>query len=361
MRLFLTGGAGFIGARFAQFMARDAADQILVYDNLSPQVHGDTPDLSVLPDCAEVVRGDVQDAKTLSQTIERFQPTVVAHLASETGTGQSYHELTRYLGVNVTGTGNLLEALRAANCVPECFLLTSTRAVYGEGPYRDSKGVIQVPPHRSVTAMEQGEFRLIDAYGEEMEPMLANHMSPVRPISVYGSTKLAQEHIVQNVLGTTECRVVTFRFQNVYGAGQSLINPYTGVLSHFISRLASGQGISIFEDGRIARDFVHVNDVVSAMHKATQIDTPIDHPIDIGSGQRSLIRDVAQDLARLIGVPDADMPVTGAFRVGDVRNTCADISYAREVLGWQPETAMVDGLENLWSWARDQTQKSLRA
>ena len=333
-------------------MAGSDASDILVYDNLSPQVHGQNPDLSVLPDGTELVRGDVQDAQKLSETLKRFQPTVVAHLASETGTGQSFHELTRYLGVNVTGTGALLEGLRASECVPECFILASTRAVYGEGPYRTSTGQILVPPHRSVAMMEKGDFRVLDKDGVEMEPMLANHTSPVRPISVYGSTKLSQEHIVQNVLGSTECRIVTFRFQNVYGAGQSLINPYTGVLSHFISRLASGQGVSIFEDGQIARDFVHVSDVVSAMALAAHSDARIDHPIDIGSGQRSMIRDVAHEIAALIGVPDAPMPITGEFRVGDVRNTCADISYAQEVLGWSPQTSMKDGLADLWQWAR---------
>jgi len=353
VRIFVTGGAGFIGSRFIRAVGAYDDVEILAYDSLLEQVHGHGAEPPDLGPNARIIVADIRDRGALGAALRSFRPTVVVHLASETGTGQSLDEIHRYADVNVTGTAVLLEELRSVDHLPDTFLLASSRAVYGEGPYADAEGSVHYPRQRAVSEMRAGRFAVQDAHGRPMTPLPASSIHNVRPLSVYATTKLTQEHLVENVLGSTGTRTVIFRFQNVYGPGQSLINPYTGVLSIFMGKVSRGESLPIYEDGQITRDFVFVDDVVAAMLAAVVGEARPDRPIDIGSGVSTTILEAARLIATACGRPDTPTPITGEFRVGDIRHAVADTSYARQLLDWAPRTSLSDGIKALHAWARE--------
>lgn len=351
MRVFITGGAGFIGSRLVDRLSKSSNYEILVYDNLHAQVHGDNADLPVFSQEVRFIKGDINDTEALNAAISTFKPTAVAHLASETGTGQSLDEITRYVDTNIGGTARLLEAVTNNKCMLDWFVLTSSRSVYGEGAYLRPDGTITTKGTRTHVDMQNGRFGVYDATGKEMTFRPTNSTMEPNPLSVYATTKLTQEYLVQNLYDNSDTRLLIYRFQNVYGAGQSLTNPYTGVLSIFLARLMAGKPIGIYEDGAISRDFIHVDDVVSAV--LAGIKQPISpcRALDIGSGVTVRIYDVAMYLVNLIGTGNVDLPITGEFRPGDIRHAVADISYATDLLDWTPETPIEEGLRRLHEWA----------
>jgi dTDP-L-rhamnose 4-epimerase len=328
-------------------------NKILVYDNLHAQVHGENAVAPTFGSKVQFVKGDVRDARLLKETIERFRPNAIAHLASETGTGQSYDEISRYMDVNVMGMAYLFDAIRAVDQELDWFLLTSSRAVYGEGAYIDSQGRAVASATRHAQDLQAGRFGVYNPNGMELISMPSSSLITPVPFSVYATTKLTQEHLATSVLSTTNTRLLIYRFQNVFGAGQSLINPYTGVLSIFISRLLQGKPIGIYEDGEISRDFIYVEDVVAAMIAGIDSKATPERALDIGSGIATKIYDVALKLARLAGYENLNLPITGEFRPGDIRHAVADISYSRSVLGWSPAVSLDEGLERLYVWAKN--------
>ena len=345
-RVFITGGAGFIGSRLARSLLKAGAD-VLAYDNLHPQVHGDQP----APDPSiPLVRGDVRDRQALQAAVHGYRPTIVVHLAAETGTGQSADEPTRYAEVNVVGTAQLIEAMRSANPPPRRVVLAATRAVYGEGAYADAVGHLVVPAPRRAADMAAGRFGLYDAGGNSLAPRATPESLPLAPASVYGSTKLMQEYLLQQTAAPWGTAIL--RLQNVYGPGQSLRNPYTGVLSIFCQQAMAGQVLNVYEDGDIHRDFVFVDDVVAAFVAACTNDSALGRIINIGTGARVSIADAAAGILGALGLPEDRLAVTGAFRVGDVRHAVADISLARELLHWDAKVSFEQGVSALVAWAK---------
>ena len=350
-KVLVTGGAGFIGLKLLRSLAQ-AGYQTTILDNLHPQVHGEGGVVPDLPEGTVFVRGDVRDDAAIRAVVDEAQPDLIVHLAAETGTGQSWDEVSRYCDVNVGGTARLVEALRR---LPEKagwrrrLILASSRAIYGEGAYTDATGIIVAPPPRLQGDMEAGRFDPMQD-GIALVPAKTREDLPLTPASIYASTKLMQEFILQQALTGTDIDLVILRFQNVYGPGQSLKNPYTGVLSIFSEQIMRGQMLNIFEDGEITRDFVFVEDVVDA------ILTALDHPdapgavCNIGSGEAATIRAVAQELVTLLGVADYELRISGMFRAGDVRHAVADITLARDRLGWSPKTTLSSGLAQLVDW-----------
>ena len=362
-RVLITGGAGFIGSRLVRkLLAEDAPRQIWVLDNLHPQVHG--PDASPPEFGPGVVflHGDVGEADDVQRAVLAAQPELVYHLAAETGTGQSYDEPTRYCKVNVLGTTHLIEAIRHARCTQRV-VLAGSRAVYGEGAYHDQQGRECVGLPRDAAAMGQGRFDVPLPAGHSGPgvPAASHAGLPPAPASVYASSKLMQEYLLAQAGAGGPWTAATLRFQNVYGPGQSLRNPYTGVLSIFARQLLEGRDLAIFEDGRIARDFVYVDDVVDALVRAGK--SPLAHgtTVDIGLGEAATILEVAKSLMRALGRPEDSFRVTGAFRVGDIRHARADIEPARRLLGWRPNVGIQQGLTQLAHWARAQHAEAFGA
>ncbi|MBV9993344.1 MAG: NAD-dependent epimerase/dehydratase family protein [Alphaproteobacteria bacterium] len=343
MRVFITGGAGFIGSALTRILGANGAE-VAIFDNFLEQVHGPAPGIA-LP--AEIVRGDVRDAELLSATLARFKPDVIVHLAAETGTGQSADEPARYTSVNVVGTANLLEAARRVP--PKRIVLAGTRAVYGEGAYLDRTGRRTVPEPRRNEDMVAGRFGVYDD-GVELSPAPTPEDSRPRPSSVYGSSKLMQEYLLQQTQPAFPH--VILRLQNVYGPGQSLKNPYTGVLSIFCQQAQNGQRLNIYEDGEITRDFVFVDDVARAFALACTEERALGRTINIGTGRPLSIRHAAETILDKLGLARDRYDVSGMFRAGDVRYAVAEVTKARELLGWSPNVAFEAGIAVLVKWAQ---------
>lgn len=344
-RIFITGGAGFIGSRLARAVAGRGAE-VTIFDNLHPQVHGPAPVID-LP--ATLIVGDVRDKAALAGALERARPTIVVHLAAETGTGQSADEPARYTDVNVGGTARLIEALKALAVPPDRVVLASTRAIYGEGAYAGPQGLL-VPAPRSTQDMAAGVFEVRDATGRALEPLPSPETLPPAPGSVYGATKLMQEYLLHQV--PAPWQTVILRLQNVYGPGQSLRNPYTGVLSIFCQQTLAGQTLNVFEDGNIVRDFVFVDDVVAAFVVACHDDNILGRTLNVGTGRPASILAAAARILECLEVPADRLRISGDFRAGDVRYAVADMTTTRAAMSWAPQVSFEEGIARLADWAR---------
>ena len=342
--VLVTGGAGFIGSALSQKLAA-RADRWVVLDNLHPQVHPSRERPEDLDDAAELVIGDVTSASDWDALLADVKPDTVVHLAAETGTAQSLHEATRHAEVNVVGTTSMLDAFGRADHVPSHFVLSSSRAVYGEGEWRSSDGTVYSPGQRSHAQFERAEW---DFAGATPLPSRADRTWPA-PTSVYGATKLAQEHIISAWAGSHDAALTVLRFQNVYGPGQSLINSYTGIVSLFSQWAAAGTSIPVYEDGRITRDFVYIEDVADSL--ATVVDAaPLAgvSRFDIGSGVGTTILELAGHIAAYHAAPAPH--VTGAYRDGDVRHAECDIAGSLDGLDWKPRWSVEQGIAALQEW-----------
>ncbi len=342
--VLVTGGAGFIGCALSSRLAR-RAERWVVLDNLHPQVHADRARPDALHPAAELVVGDVTDAAAWDDLLREVRPDTVLHLAAETGTAQSLYEATRHASVNVVGTTTMLDAFSRADRVPSRLVLSSSRAVYGEGEWQRDDGTVYRPGQRTHAQLERAQW---DFEGARAIPSEAARTQP-EPTSVYGATKLAQEHILAAWAGSHDVALTILRLQNVYGPGQSLTNSYTGIVSLF-SRLArAGESIPVYEDGLITRDFVYIEDVVAAFDAALRT-AATDAPVrfDIGSGTATTIQELATVIADFHRAPAPHL--TGAFRDGDVRFAACDLGRTAAALPWVPEWDLARGVAGLQDW-----------
>jgi dTDP-L-rhamnose 4-epimerase len=350
VRVLITGGAGFIGSRLGGRLVGSGHD-VVVFDSFHPQVHG-TTDIAG-PEGVALLPGDVRDPDDWDRCFALFGvPDIVFHLAAETGTGQSLTEASRHGSVNVVGTTEMTDAFVRAGAVPEHIVLTSSRAVYGEGAWQsDADGVFYAAPRR-------GDLLAAGVWDPPSPSDAAARPCPhsaaetwARPSNVYAATKLAQEHVLDSWCSAFRAPLSILRLQNVYGPGQAIGNSYTGVLTHFARQIAEGAQVEVYEDGRIIRDFVFVDDVVDALLAALDRPPEGTRRLDIGGGVPVTLFDVASTMARHGG---AGAPVVnGRYRLGDVRAASADVSAATRELGWAPSTSLDHGLGRLVSWVAE--------
>lgn len=346
--ILLTGGAGFIGCGVAaRLVAR--GDRVVVVDCLHPQVHEGSRRPDALVADAQLVVADVTEPDTWDAVLAAIAPDVVVHLAAETGTGQSFAESSRHGLVNVVGTTRMLDALLASGHAPSHIVLPSSRAVYGEGAWATKDGEHFYPPARSKAALEAGQWDPPGPDGTPGTPLASSSAWTVpAPTSVYGATKLAQEHVLRAWVAGTGTSLSVLRFQNVYGPGQSLTNSYTGIVALF-GRLASeGKPIDVYEDGRIVRDFVFIDDVVDSVIAAIDRPPPAPRTVDIGSGRPTTIDEVAHIIAARVDAPEPQ--ISGRWRVGDIRAASCDPEPASEALGFVAKWSLEDGLDALLRW-----------
>lgn len=341
--VLVTGGAGFIGSAISGALA-DSFEEVVVMDNMHPQIHPSSERPTELDERVRLVRKDVTDQAAWDEVLQDFTPDVVIHLAAETGTGQSLSESTRHAMVNVVGTTQMLDALHRHDKHPARIVLTSSRAVYGEGAWRTDDGRQFYPGQRTTKMLQDGIWDFAHA---EPTAMNAADVLPA-PVSVYGSTKLSQEQILKVWGDAYGVDVAILRLQNVYGPGQSLINPYTGIMSLFCRMAKAGDSIPLYEDGEVRRDFILIDDVASAVVAAATRGNGGPEPIDIGSGEIQTIASAARIIAGYYGAPAPH--VTGQFRHGDVRHAWADVSAARTRLGWEPRYSLEEGITRLAEW-----------
>lgn len=345
--VLVTGGAGFIGCAISPALLL-AFDRVVVVDNLHPQIHATGERPATLAEGVELIVADITESDTWDRILPEVRPDVIIHLAAETGTGQSLEESTRHAHVNVVGTSQLLDGLNRNKALPRRIVLTSSRAVYGEGAWRRADGSLFYPGQRTSETLDKSEW---DFSGAEPTAMNAAETFPA-PVSVYGATKLAQENMLQAWAKSYGVETAILRLQNVYGPGQSLINPYTGIMSLFCRMAMGGRSIPLYEDGAVRRDFILIDDIASAVVAGATSERTHPSPLDIGSGEFQTIGTAAETIAARYDAPAPH--VTGQYRQGDVRHAWADISTARSVLGWEPRYNLAQGIERLADWIDSQ-------
>lgn len=356
LNYLVTGGAGFIGCALAAELLRTADDasqvSIAAVDCLHPQVHRTRSRPPALPQSASLNVMDINDARAWDEFLAAKRPQTVVHLAAETGTGQSLDLPTRHTHVNVTGTAQMLEAFDRSGHIPGHIILASSRAVYGEGYWVDpADGCEFAAGNRSVEQLRQAQFAIIAPSGAPARPLPHDHsrMFPM-PSSVYGSTKLAQEQILALWCAARGVPLSVLRLQNVYGAGQSPDNPYTGIVGLFHQLAASKASIPVYEDGAIGRDFIYIDDVARCLAAAIAKPPMVKRVIDVGSGKAMTILEAAQAIAAFYDAPDPH--ITGAFRHGDIRWAVAAPGQLERELGERAAISFGEGTERLAEWLR---------
>jgi dTDP-L-rhamnose 4-epimerase len=345
--VLVTGGCGFIGRYLVRELLQEGY-RVRVLDALIEQVHGAEPPAEIAG--AEFFRADIRDAGAVREALADMDG--VFHLAAEVGVGQSMYEIARYVGVNDLGTATLLEAMIARP--PQRLVVASSMSVYGEGLYQTPDGRRVGNARRLPARVKAGQWDLVDG-DEPLQPVATDEQKPVDLASIYALTKYAQERQVLIFGEAYGVEAVALRLFNVFGPGQALSNPYTGVLANFASRLMNGQPPLIFEDGRQKRDFVHVKDVARAFRLAMEKRGAAGQVINVGSGNAYSVTEVAMLLADAMGVPDIRPQILGKSRSGDIRNCFADISKAQELLGFAPRFRLETTLGEMADWVRVST------
>ncbi|MCR5444427.1 MAG: NAD-dependent epimerase/dehydratase family protein [Bacteroidales bacterium] len=356
MKVLITGGAGFIGSSIALRLKAKGYD-VVVLDSLSKQVHGTNPEETSplyrsIKDEVHFIHGSVTSRSDLGEALADVD--AVIHLAAETGTGQSMYDIEKYVESNIRGTAVLLDILTNQPHHVKKVVVAESRAIYGEGKYICSTCGEVYPLARKAEDMACGNFECrCPKCGREVQLVATTEDSMIHPTSVYGITKQMQGQLVHLVCQNIGVESVSFRYQNVYGPGQSLNNPYTGILSIFSTRIKNGNSINIFEDGKETRDFVYIEDVVDATIMGLERPEANGHVFNIGTGVATNVLTVAKTLCKKYGIP-VPIVVSGNYRMGDIRHNYADISLAREILGYEPKWSFEKGVEQFVKWVNEQ-------
>ena len=352
--ILITGGAGFIGSNLTRKLV-DKGFKVTILDNLSKQIHGKNQNstlYSSIKDITTFIKGDVCNKSDWQKAL-RNQDAVI-HLAAETGTGQSMYEISRYNEVNILGTTHLLDILANENHTIKKMIIASSRSIYGEGKYLCKNDGVVYPNQRQDIDMANGKFNLVCfKCNEPLQLLATDEHSKIHPSSIYGITKQHQEQMILLIGKSLNIPAVALRYQNVYGPGQSLNNPYTGILSIFSTRLLNGNGIDIYEDGQESRDFVFIDDVVSATILALEKKKANNQIFNVGSGIATSVSEVANLLKSLYN-SDIKISVSGKYRLGDIRHNYADLSKIRSELGFSPKFDFISGITLFVNWVKTQ-------
>lgn len=356
MRVLITGGVGFIGSNIALKLI-DKGYDVTVFDNLLAQIHGDDPEQTSplycsVKDKTRFIKADICDRGALEEAIS--DADFVIHLAAETGTGQSMYEIKRYVDVNIGGTALLLDILTNTKHHVKRVVVAESRAIYGEGKYNCNNCGDVYPTERKDEDLAKGDFEChCPKCGGYVTLMATTEDSAIHPSSVYGISKQVQGQLVHLVCKNIGIESVSFRYQNVYGPGQSLTNPYTGILSIFSTRIKKHKEINIFEDGLESRDFVYIDDVVNATIAGMEVPDANRHVFNIGTGIATDVLTVAKTLCKHYGI-EVPLKVSGNYRLGDIRHNFADISLAKKILGFQPQWSFDRGIKQFTEWVNRQ-------
>ncbi|MDR3734075.1 MAG: NAD-dependent epimerase/dehydratase family protein [Acidobacteriaceae bacterium] len=351
-KVLITGGAGFIGTHLARELLRRGCD-VTVLDNFNPQIHGSAQTLPPdLASAARLVRGDVRDEAVWLSALP--QQDCVVHLAAETGTGQSMYSTTHYEQVNIGGTALLCDLLaQPAGSSVQRLVIASSRAIYGEGAYLCAQHGIVYPAPQTAAAKSAGCFDPVCPHcSSTCTPTATPETAPLHPTSFYGTTKQSQEEIALRFATAHGLPAIALRYQNVYGPGQSLHNPYTGILAIFSNLARAGQPLEVFEDGQESRDFVFVIDAVLATADSVTDTLQAQRALNIGSGARTSLLELATAINAFHG-SKSTVRVSGRFRDGDIRHALADLTQAHRLLTYEPATTLTDGLHRFLTWAAE--------
>lgn len=350
MNLLITGGAGFIGLHLVRRLLQEGCT-VAILDSFNPQVHGSNQALpSDLVDQVELYRADVRDEDAIYKALANRD--AVVHLAAETGTGQSMYEISRYQDVNLGGTATILNAIvNRPRLGLHKIVIASSRAIYGEGKYRCPEHGIFYPKGRSLDRLRAKMYEPVcPSCGIEGMPEPTSEDSPALPLSLYGLTKHVQEEMIFMFAQACGFSAYALRYQNVFGPGQSVSNPYTGILAIFSNLARSGSPIKVFEDGQESRDFVFVDDVIEATWQCLQPELNSIESLNVGTGEPTTVLEAVKEIVRYYQSP-APIVITGSFRQGDIRHNFADLTKSRACLRFHPRLSFRDGLCRFLEWA----------
>jgi len=350
--ILITGGAGFIGSNLSLKLIEKGYN-ITVLDSLSSQIHSsDSPLYNSIKGKVNFIKGSVLSYDSWKKSLKNID--VVIHLAAETGTGQSMYEIEKYTDVNIRGTSILLDILTNEQHSIKKLLVASSRAIYGEGKYSCPSHGIVYPNERTDSDMRTGDFSIKCPICFSHAKLLpTDESSKIHPSSIYGITKQVQEQMFMTVGKSLGIPVVAFRYQNVYGPGQSLSNPYTGILSIFSTRIKNGNDINIFEDGRESRDFIYIDDVIEATILGLEKDEANFEVFNVGSGKATDVMTVANTLVEIYQ-SNSKVTISGNYRIGDIRDNYADLSKIKSKLNFKPKISFEEGIINFTKWVSSQ-------
>lgn len=356
MKILITGGAGFIGSNLALNLI-DRGHQITVLDNLSKQIHGENPEetsplyLSI-KDKVKFIKGTVTSREDLEEAVQ--DQDVIVHYAAETGTGQSMYQIEHYTNTNIGGTALLLDILANNKHTVKKIVVASSRSIYGEGKYWSEELGVVYPGYRMDEDMQKGDFEVkYPGTSQPLKLMATDEETKIQPSSVYGITKYNQEQMIMTVCPTIGIAPVAFRYQNVYGPGQSLSNPYTGILSIFSTLIKNNKKINIFEDGKESRDFVFIDDVVNATVLGIEKDAANGHVFNVGTGVATDVVTVVNELFKSYNTK-IPVEISGNYRLGDIRHNYADLTKIQTLLGYTPSVTFADGIQKFAQWVNEQ-------
>tara|TARA_Y100000739_G_C20559232_1_gene442253 strand:+ start:218 stop:1342 length:1125 start_codon:yes stop_codon:yes gene_type:complete len=350
--ILITGGAGFIGSHISMKLVKSGYN-ITVLDNLSEQIHGRNSLLyEKIKNHVNFIKGDVCNKEDWLRALNKQD--AIIHLAAETGTGQSMYEIANYNKVNIIGTANMLDILANTQHSIKKIITSSSRAIYGEGKYIDAQNNFIYPKERDINLIKKGIFEPICNISKKpLKAVATDENSKIQPISSYGLTKYYQEQILFLMGRSLNIPVVALRYQNVFGPEQSLINPYTGILSIFSTRILNNNDIEIYEDGLMTRDFVYIDDVVEATIEVMKNKNANNNFFNVGSGCPVTVLEVANSLKSLYN-SKINIQISKRFRAGDIRHNFANISKIRDVTGFVPKFDFNTGLSKFVEWVKKQ-------
>ncbi len=353
--ILITGGAGFIGSNLAVKLAQKGLN-ITVFDNFSKQIHGEDCEKSDLflkiKNKVKIINASIENKNELKFAIENND--AIIHLAAETGTGQSMYQIEHYSNVNIQGTANLFDILANEKHGIKKIIIASSRAIYGEGKYFCKLHGNVYPKPRIEEDMEKGDFSVkCPICKAQVTELPTSEDSAIHPTSFYGLTKQVQEQMVMLMGKNLSIPCVSLRYQNVYGPGQSLANPYTGILSIFSTRIKNGNDINIFEDGLESRDFIYIDDVVSATETALFNENANDTVFNVGTGIAVNVLTIANLLKEKYN-SNININVSGNYRLGDIRTNFADTKKIEKLLGFSPKIQLSEGLDYFTKWVNTQ-------
>lgn len=353
--ILITGGAGFIGSNLALKLISKGYN-ITVLDNLSLQIHGENPKetsplYQSIKNKVKFIEGSVTNSDDWKKALE--EQDAIVHYAAETGTGQSMYEIQKYIDVNISGTAIMLDLLVNSEHQVKKVIVASSRSIYGEGKYMSEELGAVYPKHRIAEDMDKKDFEPKVQGSSKLKLVATDEDSKIHPSSVYGITKQNQEQMVLTVCPSIGIAGVAFRYQNVYGPGQSLKNPYTGILSIFSTQIKNGNGINIFEDGKESRDFVYIDDVVDATILGLEKEEANNEVFNVGTGVPTDVITVAESLSKNYGV-EVPITISGNYRLGDIRHNFADLTKINRMLGFRPKFSFDEGIKRFTDWVNTQ-------
>lgn len=351
-KILITGGAGFIGSNVAKVLVKEG-HEVTILDNFLPQIHGDKNKLSEdLEGKVKLIIGDVANKETLYSALHGQD--AVIHYAAETGTGQSMYAVSHYTNVNIQATAELCDYIINEPHQIKTIIVASSRSIYGEGKYLSPDYGTVYPNSRTYQNVKESFEVCCPVSGKHnLEVKATDESSKIHPSSFYGITKQVQEQMIILASQLKNINGYALRYQNVYGPGQSLKNPYTGILSIFTRLALQNEKINIFEDGLESRDFVHIEDVVNATLSCLKREEKGQHILNVGSGIPVNVIEVAEEIVSYLK-SDSEIQISGAFREGDIRHNFADLTLIKEITGFEPKWRFKEGLHSFIDWALKQ-------